>query len=1476
MVDKASVVNQISRPGENKSIKFLPLFWRNWCKRILLCANDFQIREYSQYNLAVLRQIDSSISAVNGFSQHNSRVSFCLGSVDSDEFLNLLQLSTDAIVTPEFWVESAAEAKNEVDRLLLLACHFATPIDLERLLTVNPELPFRAASLLAESLWSHGFYDQAIVTTDASLSVLIKVAEKSSSLQSNLPFRDLGLLLCQMLVEHGNPAASLEISSAMLGLQINDRAKFDLSIQTLHGYLCSFPEETRLKTLLAFAEACLEVDAGEIAADVLLGAIGLVPEDFAGLGHDLVPNQRTKLNPIESVNSANWLWILTALNAPPTILEKVLARPAGFRSLISFGVQNLIILPILKQRCSESQAQRPVSLTLSSLSEGLRVRYISVLLECLDAAGRFYDFAFILGAHFFPYAEDDIETLTGHFKNLPVEPSDAFKLISVVARVQSREPGRRHATMLLAPLFDMPCSQFSVGVDSEAMDCAIEQWVSHDRKLSYALVECAATAFSSEGRLSEARQLVHALLRIDQSEFLEGRLPRWYWCRYCQMGTQYEFFLDHQFSDLASKLSALIGVNASNDRVSTARQLFASNLFGELGLTRAGDLVITLAHLHFRKGRIDDAITLTQALTCELCMDFYLELTERSDPGEAPDGFFALYPAQRIRPPKLVEWACALSRFELDRNAADAAGAIEMFTPFTPSEGPDARHKTFKFKYLIAAIEFGGQPTLMFDACELLAKSLLAQGQSGPAVESLKHALHNMECLSSLPEFELFKQVLAPYRRLEFIRSCVETLPTDDLDFVPLCRSAVQLVQSLIYDEITSISDRKKFVAAASGLRDTLVHKLIGLAFTGERISAQEFLAWLEQLDNRLLLEDYLLKNCSIAEREATTGTPIQAWNWGISSTNGHQDWGNRQSLEKEYDAWYSNLSSGHDDGIATATALGFSDSVLDEGIPEFSQSQYLSKNSGRSRELFRLISRPVVLNELVLDDTIWLRIVFGHNGRLYWWAFADHTSHGSFKLFAKGMSDTEGAKQRLELANLSLDAELEAIWCVVAGTWVADSWQLVEFGSALKHAIGLVATEINEAKCEKLTVMCRTALDSFRAIGLANVAALGDAVLSWQLAQDEQEKWKVSTLKAWQRVVAILSDAGPKNSQQTRATNAAALNEWKDNSLNDACRRHRSAVTWETNFGPLQSEMQRKGVDPNQLNLVLTVDGPLHMAPISWVSFNERFLFEHFLSTRTSISLTLETLFQPINRTKYSRDRYKVLSAIWESPEARIHSRGLVYLHLGVHETFARANPNSQVASGEVKNHWKVYGLVDAPLLTPQQLEYQLRSGAFQVVVIGGHGHARHSGIALASIGSATKTKSLPTVTDESHESVIGPTSLWRGEGNFSDCDVIILCSCAVGRLEQTTSTDVSGLYTRIAANFGKAVIAAKWPIDDRYAAEFVIEFCKIYKHLRDASAQNDSTIVEVSFQKARRQLLSRRGTGRLHLLSAFELYGR
>ena len=240
---------------------------------------------------------------------------------------------------------------------------------------------------------------------------------------------------------------------------------------------------------------------------------------------------------------------------------------------------------------------------------------------------------------------------------------------------------------------------------------------------------------------------------------------------------------------------------------------------------------------------------------------------------------------------------------------------------------------------------------------------------------------------------------------------------------------------------------------------------------------------------------------------------------------------------------------------------------------------------------------------------------------------------------------------------------------------------------------------------------------------------------------------------------------------------------------------------------------------------------------PLSWLEIDGRPLFELVASTSTSVSLTLAHRASKQHVERFELDN-RILSVLWEKDtRKRQRAIGLPFLHASLQCIAAR-------------EEWELWSIGDEPRATIPMVETAVNKGA-NVVVIGAHGLLRQAGIELAD--------------DEP----------WCGHGvDWSPVSLLVLVSCAVGRLVQDKGRDVEGLYGRLATYGASSVVAARWKISDFEAAQFAAEFVNEYISEMKRIDSEYPFLRARALNRARRRVLA---SGRVthHLVAAFDIYG-
>lgn len=141
---------------------------------------------------------------------------------------------------------------------------------------------------------------------------------------------------------------------------------------------------------------------------------------------------------------------------------------------------------------------------------------------------------------------------------------------------------------------------------------------------------------------------------------------------------------------------------------------------------------------------------------------------------------------------------------------------------------------------------------------------------------------------------------------------------------------------------------------------------------------------------------------------------------------------------------------------------------------------------------------------------------------------------------------------------------------------------------------------------------------------------------------------------------------------------------------------------------------------------------------------------------------------------------------------------------------------------------------------------------GAFKVVTVCGHGNLAQGGVILKD-------------------------GVWLGEGcDLSRVGLLLMVSCAIGRLSQERDLDVTGFCVQLAMHQGFAVIAARWSILQGEAVEFANAIVECYLQQTKPQNGNATTLLPRAhaLNEARKQLFP--ATIGWSTLAAFDLYGQ
>lgn len=683
----------------------------------------------------------------------------------------------------------------------------------------------------------------------------------------------------------------------------------------------------------------------------------------------------------------------------------------------------------------------------------------------------------------------------------------------------------------------------------------------------------------------------------------------------------------------------------------------------------------------------------------------------------------------------------------------------------------------------------------------------------------------------------------------------------------------VQLVHNVRDEQLPSLEMVQDFLHHAQEvwrwIRQQMLTRIATNREAGDlaNTAAEELklLAWGEQFENRMLFERLLIH----AAHGSDGATHLSGWdpdNWGLGVP-----W-DVESMQSQLGLLSENRpgTEGQKDwrsAALTGMAL-FANCLRQQGHPhqlDTTSRQRLSlyQTSWGKRRPPDLLSREAVsLPALVPTGSIWVRGMFDREERLCWWAC--RSTGGKLEILAHGRSLPRALK-RLQQANIRFDLGVERIWLQTLGKPVPAS------------AIGTLSLLSNLLTAGSDNALLEEAVDdallALSQSGHVSLAALGALLLLMGKPAEESSGFTCE-LNVWQREIELLKPWSERTEyeravrevgqgQDTPAVRlaAAALEQRRRDELDELSRQHLAAVQRELEFAPLW-EMTGENFPWNETDLIFTMPGPLLAMPLAWLDLGGEPLFRRSASTSTVCSLTLREWSAEKRRQKGPISR-KLLSAHWEEPAARLHARGLPYLHHQLRECCSMKG-------------WSVWSLGDDPRLTRGNFTAGLNDPQrqFGIVVVGGHGDINRAGVRLAppeelAPDSLSADQQFAWREEAAH---------WCGDGaDLSNVDLLILVACAVGRLNQEGDRDVEGLYTQLVRQGASAVIGARWPISDIEAAEFVAQMVREYIVEIGERPQLESFERARAFNRARRQVLDRTNHRRVtfHQAAAFDFYG-
>jgi hypothetical protein len=639
------------------------------------------------------------------------------------------------------------------------------------------------------------------------------------------------------------------------------------------------------------------------------------------------------------------------------------------------------------------------------------------------------------------------------------------------------------------------------------------------------------------------------------------------------------------------------------------------------------------------------------------------------------------------------------------------------------------------------------------------------------------------------------------------------------------CAAVVAYVRRVRNLEKITPEQRCAFLMQLEPLRTTI--RSIALARAslardqGHTCQAREIelqlLGWCEALEHRLLVERFVELTGGYCVPDVPLPANLRPDNWPFT-----------RELEPA-----SGESLG---GSGPACSLGCLDGGESAGrAPPAPPAELPPGRPGRTRALRDRCAGERLLPELIPEGVVWVRALFAPDQSLRWWAVR-RGADGRLVVLAdaNGLPDT---CEEIRQANDRFDRTVEDVWLAYQyGRLPIDleTWNLLcQFS---QWAADPPEDRQRRLALAQLERPVRAFLERWRACAPLFAGGPELACQTRQYFHDAFQGRSFTRTRAskWVENLAALRGGGtlprlPINPERERARRLA---------LNQASEEHLKTIQKMFDLSGLWKAGQAAGLSWQDTDFLFTVQGPLWHAPLAWLDFGGKPLFQQVASTSKVVSLTLRDLVE--EETDPSPN---LLSVHWLPEEDRPHLLGLPHLHAELRHLGKRYG-------------WQVWGLGYDPEARVPIVQAALAGDEprFSMAVVGGHGDARH-GVRLAGLNLFGGPEG-PLHTD------------------LSGLDLLLLVACAVGRVQQTGDRDVEGLYTWFAAHGGRSVIAAGWKVADREAATLAAEVVRQYLRAPPGAFRRARAL-----NQARRQMLlpcAGEPSVSWHLASAFEIYGR
>ncbi|MFN6334214.1 MAG: CHAT domain-containing protein [Planctomyces sp.] len=745
-------------------------------------------------------------------------------------------------------------------------------------------------------------------------------------------------------------------------------------------------------------------------------------------------------------------------------------------------------------------------------------------------------------------------------------------------------------------------------------------------------------------------------------------------------------------------------------------------------------------------------------------------------------------------------------------------------------------------------------PVLRFARVRATAVCAVDSNQNGALI--LEHFLASSQSIRKFPATWWLKELQPPQRFLH-VTAWIRLAPVTDPDRLEICRRLVEQIRLLSEDELRFSIDRAAFWRQLQETRSVILNAALDQLRTRHQFEEIEELCLeitrcLEILDNRVLYETIVLQSVDqqrpsaldspagyhddIAECTAPPTTPIQrdiAGGWQTIL----------DASEEQVQSWLQEISdtlSASNNLCTAGTEQRYSEEDLTfqqatERLHELERQvddQQLKPELWQ--ELLGQISRPPDLKELLAGNTVLLRTVFDREGRLFWWV-VHREETGSPRVIGYDIS-AAGVRDILAAACSDTDVRIEAVWVrlyQLQSMQASHSEQLFQNSAALDDWLWLVhqldeRATVGPPEENRRLSRCRSRWPRLTAL----LPAVSDNPGSGEMSDQKKRE-------SWSKCKQILESQTPPDCWAA----------WKDQTLNAACTEQLQTVSQFIN-------LSRCNIHPSQLadcSVLTNAEGPLLAVPLTWLPFHGAPLFTHARTAGVAISMQLQALARTAVAAPQPQSA-SVLCALWEHPKAR-RSMGIPLFWRGLHSLLH--NDQKSIST-------RILALCDQPRATPVNLASCSTLHSPDLIVVAGHGFAARRGIQLAGN------------TGES------AGELWRGNGDFKNCGLLVLLACSMGRLHQQSQTEVDGIYASILAHGGRSLIAPRWDVDDLFSAAFILEFLNsLPQDLRQISNSPCGPVFNNVRKAAWRRWLCSQPTPAPdkvcchHTISAFEFFG-